>query len=130
VPVRHVDDQRRLVLVGVRAAARAREGHDGRRAQMSIINFTFTPSNLEVSPGQQVIVKNGDGDGTPHSVTSESAPGQFTPGGVNGVSFDTGIFTGTASFTIPATAPHGTVIPCYCRVHLAGMANTCQIPVK
>jgi hypothetical protein len=56
-------------------------------------------------------------------VTSESAPGEFAPGGVAGVAFDTGPFTGARSFTIPADAPPGTVVPFYCSVHRERMAT-------
>lgn len=87
---------------------------------ISIQNFTFSPLNLTVMPGQTVNVVNMDGS-MPHSVTSEATAGAFTPGAVNGVSFDTGAFTGTASFVIPPNAPHGTVIPFYCTVHRQAM---------
>jgi hypothetical protein len=51
-------------------------------------------------------------------VTSETAPNAFTPGAVGGVSFDTGLFSGgQKSFTIPATAANGTVIPFFCQSH-------------
>jgi hypothetical protein len=33
---------------------------------------------------------------------------RFTPGSVSGVSFDTGAFTGTATFAIPSSATSGT----------------------
>jgi hypothetical protein len=59
----------------------------------------------------------------PHSVTSEAAPGEFVPGSVGGVAFDTGAFTGDGAFTIPANAPPGTVIPYYCTVHKGAMTT-------
>ena len=62
-------------------------------------------------------------DGFPHTVTSEAADDDFSPGAVNGVSFDTGFLGGGASIqlTIPADAPSGTVIPFYCQVHTTMM---------
>jgi len=41
----------------------------------------------------------------------------LTPGAAGGVAFDTGAFTGSRSFTLPANAPNGTAIPYYCTVH-------------
>lgn len=63
-------------------------------------------------------------DSIPHTVTSESADDAFTPGAVNGVSFDTGTIGGHAStnFTIPNDAPSGTVIPFYCAFHTSMMS--------
>ncbi len=79
--------------------------------------FRFVPEHLTVAPGATVIVLNEDAP-TPHSVTSEAAPGTFAPGTVSGVGFDTEPFgTDQTSFSIPADAPDGTVIPFYCRVH-------------
>jgi plastocyanin len=87
---------------------------------ITIQNFAYSPSNLAVPPGATVTVVNRDT--APHSVTSESTMGNFTPGGVNGVSFDTGSFTaGNRTFTIPSSAPMGTVVPYYCSVHLSSM---------
>jgi hypothetical protein len=42
---------------------------------------------------------------------------------VAGVSFDTGPFTGTRTFTLPGAAPAGTVVPYFCTVHLGTMAT-------
>ncbi len=39
-------------------------------------------------------------------MTSEVAEGDFTPGSLGGVEFDTGAFTGHRSFTIPAGAAY------------------------
>jgi hypothetical protein len=72
-----------------------------------------------VPPGATVTVVNVDA--TTHSVTSESTAGAYTKGAVNGVQFDTGAFVGTTSFTLPANAPTGTVIPFFCTVHLTTM---------
>jgi len=96
---------------------------------VTIANFAFSPANLSVPAGATVTVTNLDGES--HTVTSESAPGTFTPGAVNGVSFDTGPIPpgGTATFTIPANAPPGTVIPYFCTLHLQTMANTGLITV-
>jgi plastocyanin len=86
-----------------------------------ISNFTFAPLDLKVPPGGTVTVLNDDA--TPHSVTSEAAPGTFTAGAVSGVSFDTKPFSGTATFTLPMSAPAGTSIPYFCSVHRSGMAT-------
>ena len=86
-----------------------------------ISNLSFLPLNLHVPPGATVTVVNQDG--MAHSVTSEATSGAFTRGSVGGVSFDTGPFTGVRSFTIPANAATGTVIPYFCTVHLGTMAT-------
>ena len=86
-----------------------------------IHNMTFDPAELAVPPGATVTVMNEDG-GTPHSATSEAKPNDFTPGASGGVSFDTGPFTGTHTFTIPATGlTDGTVVSYYCSVILEGL---------
>ena len=87
---------------------------------ISIQGLDFTPLNVTVAPGGTVTVRNVDG--IPHSLTSEAAMGNFSPGAVNGVSFDTGLFsTGDRTITIPANAAPGTVVPYFCRFHLAMM---------
>jgi plastocyanin len=92
---------------------------------IGISSLAFTPGNLTVPPGATVTVLNQDG--VAHSVTSASAPGVFTPGAVNGVAFDTDLFTGERTFTVPASAPAGTVVPYYCRSHLGTMTGTVTI---
>jgi plastocyanin len=89
--------------------------------QIVISGMTFSPAQLEVSPGATVTIQNRDS--TPHSVTSQAAPNAFTKGGVAGVSFDTGAFTGTRTFVIPSSAAVGTVIPYYCTTHLGTMVT-------
>jgi plastocyanin len=88
---------------------------------ISISNMSFAPLNLAVPPGATVTVLNRDA--MAHSVTSEATAGAFTPGAVAGISFDTGAFTGTRSFTIPSGAVQGTVVPYYCNTHLGTMAT-------
>ncbi len=88
---------------------------------ITIKNMAYSPLELAVPPGGTVTVVNQDA--MPHSVTSESAPGAFTPGAVGGVQFDTGGISGQATFTIPATAANGTMIPYYCSVHKGAMAT-------
>jgi plastocyanin len=89
-------------------------------AVITIQSFAFSPTELVVDPGATITVRNLDPE--PHSVTSESAVGQFAPGAVNGVSFDTGPFSsGDRTITIPSSAPHGTVVPFYCSVHTSAM---------
>jgi hypothetical protein len=77
--------------------------------------MAFSPLSLQVAPGTVVTVRNLDA--MAHSVTSASATGAYSPGAVAGVSFDTGVFVGTATFTIPANAPPGTTVPYYCSNH-------------
>jgi plastocyanin len=89
---------------------------------ITIQNLSFSPLNLHAPPGATVTVVNNDG-ATSHSVTSEARANAFTPAAVGGVSFDTGIFTGTKTFTLPANAPNGTAIPYYCRNHMADMVT-------
>lgn len=82
---------------------------------ITIQGMRFSPTTLQVAPGAVVTVRNLDG--MAHSVTSQATPGAFVAGGVAGIAFDTGAFVGTASFTIPATAAVGTVIPFFCSTH-------------
>jgi plastocyanin len=87
---------------------------------IQISSFRFIPQDLTVPPGATIIVENDDP--IPHSVTSEASAGAFTPGAVQGVSFDTGQFSsGLTAFRIPASAADGTVVPFYCSVHAAAM---------
>jgi len=89
---------------------------------ISISNLKFSPLDLEAPPGATVTVLNFDSPMT-HSVTSEATPGSFTHS-TTGISFDTGPISGaSASFTLPMTAPAGTVINYFCTVHL-GTMNT------
>ena len=88
---------------------------------ISISNFSFSPLDLHVPPGATVTVVNHDA--MVHSVTSEATPNAFTPGAVSGVSFDTGQFTGTRTFTIPANAPAGAVVPYFCTSHRGTMTT-------
>jgi plastocyanin len=97
-------------------------------AVLTIQNFTFTPANLAVRPGQTVRVRNLDA--MAHSVTSQSEPNTFRPGAVAGISFDTGAFNGERTFVMPTTAAAGTLIPYFCTVHPGGMANTGVITVR
>jgi plastocyanin len=91
---------------------------------ITITSSRYSPTNLRVPPGGKVTVLNQDS--TDHSVTSSNTADatDFTPGGVGGISFDTGAFTGTATFTIPANAVDGTVVPFYCSVHTTMMTPT------
>ena len=97
-------------------------------ALITIQNLTFTPANLGVRPGQTVRVRNLDA--MTHSVTSQSQPNTFRPGAVDGISFDTGNFTGERTFVMPATAAAGTIIPYFCTTHPGTMANTGVITVR
>ncbi|GEJ55780.1 plastocyanin/azurin family copper-binding protein [Anaeromyxobacter diazotrophicus] len=94
--------------------------------ELHIKGMAFSPENLTVPAGATVQVVNDDGS-VPHSVTSEATAGAYVPGSVAGISFDTGIFTGTRSFTLPASAATGTVIPYFCRVHGAMMVDAAKV---
>jgi plastocyanin len=83
--------------------------------QIVILGLANSPERLEVPAGVTVVVENFDP--VEHTVTSSSAPGTYAPGAVNGVSFDTGPIARSAAFTIPATAPAGTVVPYFCAIH-------------
>jgi len=84
---------------------------------ITISGMAFRPLNLDVPPGATVTVLNRD-TSMLHSVTSQAAAGAYVPGGVGGVSFDTGaIPAGQATFTVPAAAAEGTVVPYYCSTH-------------
>jgi plastocyanin len=86
-----------------------------------ISNFQYFPANLSVTAGTTISITNQDS--MAHTVTSESAMNAFTPGAVNGVSFDTGSISSSASLTIPANATAGVVIPYFCTVHLQTMGQ-------
>jgi plastocyanin len=89
---------------------------------IGISGMAFSPLELRVPPGGTVTVLNFDG--IAHSVTSEATTGTYTPGAVAGISFDTGLFTaGQRTFTIPASAANGTVIPYYCMDHKSTMVT-------
>jgi hypothetical protein len=90
---------------------------------ITIAGFRYTPLNFSVPPGATIVVQNNDA-GMLHSVTSEATIGAYTPGGVNGIAFDTGAFEGgTRSIQIPANAATGTVVPFYCTAHLTTMVT-------
>lgn len=95
---------------------------------IAISGFSYSPQSLTVDAGETIRVCNFDY--AKHSVTSQSAPGSYTPGGVNGVTFNTGVFAGERRFTIPATAPSGTVVPYYCTLHPGMMGNDGQIVIR
>ncbi len=89
-----------------------------------ISSLRYMPPDLTVPPGATIVVLNDDA--MPHSVTSEASADAFTPGGVAGVSFDTGEFSGpgvSTAFQIPSTATAGTVVPFYCTVHKGTMTT-------
>jgi plastocyanin len=94
---------------------------------ITIQNFTFIPGNIEVPAGTTITVRNLDS--MVHSVTSETSPGTFMFGTVDGVAFDTGAFIGEKQIVIPAGAIVGTIIPYFCTVHRASMRNEGRITV-
>ncbi len=91
----------------------------GSPLEIRIANYTYSPAALSVPQGGTVTVVNNDG--VQHSVTSEATQGSYTPGGVAGVSFDTGLFTGTRTFSISPSAPVGTKVWFYCSSHKSMM---------
>jgi plastocyanin len=106
---------------GAATDAGADSGVSAVATHVTIQSFMYTPLQFTVAAGGSVTVQNNDS--VPHSLTSEAAMGNFTLGAVNGVTFDTGIIPagGNATFIIPATAPSGTVIPFFCKVHTSAM---------
>jgi len=98
---------------------------------ITIQGYAFSPLELTVDAGTTIRVVNLDS--MAHTVTSEASDNAFVPGAVAGVSFDTGQVnpgtdtgggygyvrgaTGSATFTIPASAPSGTVVPYFCVNH-------------
>ena len=86
---------------------------------ITISGMAFSPTQLQVTPGATVTVRNMDS--MAHSVTSEAAMNAFTPGAMAGVGFDTGPFMGEATFTIPSSASAGTVIPFFSTVDASNM---------
>jgi plastocyanin len=88
---------------------------------ITIRNLAFLPGSLAVPPGATVLVVNQDA--ATHWITSEAAPGQYTPGDVKGVGFDAGPLEAgrQGTLTIRADAPEGTVVPFYCRIYRGGM---------
>lgn len=93
-----------------------------------IESLTFSPLNLRVAPGETVTVFNKDP--VEHTVTSQPAVGEWVQGEVNGVSFDTGPILDQGSFTIPANAPRGTVVPYFCNIQKGNMHNTGFVTVE
>lgn len=110
------------------AACGGGDGGSGNTGQGSTPGFyiviqgmSFSPAELAVPPGATVTVLNRSSD--VHSATSQTTAGAFTPGAVDVVQFDTGIFgNGSRTFTIPAEATEGTVIPYYCANHRGDMS--------
>ena len=107
------------IALGVLVCDCGSSGSSNSADTITISNFLYSPSNLSVKPGTTITVVNQDS--TAHTLTSQSALGDFTKGAVSGVEFDTGSFTGTTTFTIPSTAPVGTVIPYFCTIHKSTM---------
>jgi plastocyanin len=114
-----------LLVVAV-IAARCGGAQTPAGPTITISSYAYSPSNLSVKAGTTVTVVNQDS--VAHTLTSQSTASSYQPGAVNGVQFDTGSFTGTTTFTIPAAAPTGTVIPYYCTVH-GRMMGTGQITI-
>jgi len=96
-------------------------GSSAKGFYISITNLAYSPLDLQAPPGATITVINNDA--MQHSVTSEATSGAFTFGSVAGISFDTQPFTGTVTFTLPAGAANGTVIPFFCTVHRNTMAT-------
>ncbi|MBS1108526.1 MAG: blue (type 1) copper domain [Anaeromyxobacteraceae bacterium] len=85
-----------------------------------ISNMSFAPLNLAAPSGATVTVINRDS--MTHSVTQQAAAAAFTLGAPSGTTpFDTGLFTGTRTFTLPAGLADGTVLHYYCSNHTSTM---------
>ncbi|HZI16489.1 MAG TPA: plastocyanin/azurin family copper-binding protein [Myxococcus sp.] len=84
--------------------------------RVTIFDFHYSPAHVRVKPGETVRVLNMDT--APHSVTSAPAAGRLVPGKSDGIAFDTGAFMGEErTFTVPADAAPGAVVPFFCTVH-------------
>jgi plastocyanin len=89
---------------------------------ITISNLTYSPLDLVAPAGATITVLNRDT--MTHSVTQQAAPGTFTPGTPGGgTPFDTGLFTGTKTFTLPTGLVEGTVLSYYCTSHTSTMAT-------
>jgi len=89
---------------------------------ITITNMSFAPLNLSAPAGSTVTVINRDT--MVHSVTQQAAAGAFTVGAPSGTTpFDTGLFAGTRTFTLPAGLADGTVLRYYCSNHTSTMVT-------
>lgn len=88
-----------------------------------IEQFAYVPARLDIPAGETLWIVNRDVE--KHSVTSETKAGDFVAGAVGGVQFDSGMVNpdATASLTLSASAPVGTVIPYFCTVHKSTMGE-------
>jgi hypothetical protein len=87
---------------------------------ISIAGMSFSPLNLEAPTGATITVLNA----MAHSVTQQAAAGAFVPGAPAGTTaFDTGLFTGTKTFVLPAGLADGTVLHYYCTSHTSLMTT-------
>jgi len=96
---------------------------------ITIENYTFIPQHLEVPPGATVLVLNLDP--FEHWVLSSAAPETYLYGTVNGVGFDTGPVPANAAsaFSIPGSAPVGTVVPYFCQIYEGAMLDAPDLTV-
>jgi plastocyanin len=94
-----------------------------------IVGDRFSPQHLQAPAGATVVVLNQDAH--PHTATSAAAPGTYTRGEVAGVGFDTGLIEAGVSgqFTIPASAPVGTVVPYFDAILQGAMLNQADLTV-
>jgi plastocyanin len=87
---------------------------------ITISSLAYAPLDLAAPSGATVTVVNRDA--MTHSVTQQAAAGAFTPGAPGGgTPFDTGLFTGTRTFTLPTGLADGTVLHYYCTSHTSTM---------
>jgi plastocyanin len=84
---------------------------------VKLLAYQVTPSAITVPPGQTVLFLNLD-DTQDHLLASEATAGTRVRGGVNGVSFELPLDpAGAMPWTVPASAPPGTVLPWFCEYH-------------
>jgi plastocyanin len=87
---------------------------------ITIRNMSFSPPNLAAPAGATVTVLNRDA--MVHSVTQQATAATYTPGAPAGTTpFDTGLFSGTRTFTLPGGLADGTVLHYYCSNHTTTM---------
>jgi plastocyanin len=89
---------------------------------ITISNMSFSPLNLEAPAGATITVLNRDT--MAHSVTQQAAAGAFVVGAPAGTTpFDTGLFTGSKTFSLPTGLADGTVLYYFCTSHTSLMTT-------
>ena len=90
---------------------------------ITIEGYAYSPLDVTVDAGTVIAVHNLDQH--THTLTSETNAGDYTPGAVQGIAFDTGpVDQGRwSTVVVPANAASGVTIPYFCTTHGAGMVT-------